>query len=145
MVYINQGEYNEPAVVCSRNKTLPNPTYLWSMFHKLSGQVWRFIPYRIPPSVSYSPAYDLFGVTIDDTIPESLTGNTGSTMCNVHLIPGEYYCKIYEQVSTTNLNPALSYDVVYETLFNVVGINQNTPVSYSGTPDVFIIYNENND
>jgi hypothetical protein len=34
---------------------------------------------------------------------------------------------------------------VYETIFNVVGINQNTPVSYSGTPDVFIIYNENND
>ena len=42
MVYVNQGEYNEPAVVCSRNKTLPNPTYLWSMYHKLSGQVWRF-------------------------------------------------------------------------------------------------------
>jgi hypothetical protein len=145
MVYINQGEYNEPAVVCSRNKTLSNPTYLWSMLHKLSGQVWRFIPYRILPSVTYSPAYDLFGVTIDDTIPESLTGNTGSTSCNVHLIPGEYYVKIYEQVSSTNLNPALSYDVVYETIFNVVGINQNTPVSYSGTPDVFIIYNENND
>jgi hypothetical protein len=145
MVYINQGEYNEPAVVCSRNKTLSNPTYLWSMFHKLSGQVWRFIPYRILPSVSYAPAYDLFGVTIDDTIPESLTGNTGATMCNIHAIPGEYYVKIYEQVSSTNLNPALSFDVVYETIFNVVGINQNTPVSYSGTPDVFIIYNENND
>jgi hypothetical protein len=144
MVYVNQGEYNEPAVVCSRNKSLSNPTYLWSMYHKLSGQVWRFIPYRIPPSVSYSPAYDLFGLTIDDSIPESLTGNTGATSCNIHAIPGEYYVKIYEQVSSTNLNPALSYDVVYETIFNVVGINQNTPISYSGTPDIFIIYNENN-
>jgi hypothetical protein len=114
------------------------------MYHKLSGQVWRFIPYRIPPSVSYSPAYDLFGLTIDDSIPESLTGNTGATSCNIHAIPGEYYVKIYEQVSSTNLNPALSYDVVYETIFNVVGINQNTPISYSGTPDIFIIYNENN-
>jgi hypothetical protein len=37
--------------------------------------------------------------------------------------------------------------VVYETIVNVVGTNQNNPVTYSGTSDgdVFIIYNADND
>jgi hypothetical protein len=148
MIYINQGELNEAAAVASRNKTLTgNVTYLWSMQHKLSGRRYRFIPFRILPATTYPPGYDLFCITIDDSIPESLTGNTICGDCNVHLIPGEYYLKIYEQLSTTNLNPQLSYDVVYETIVNVVGTNQNNPVTYSGTSDgdVFIIYNADND
>lgn len=146
MIYINQGQLNQAAAVCSRNKSLTgNVTYLWSIQHKLSGERWRFIPFRVPPSVDYAPAYDKFCITIDDSIPESLTGNTNCGDCNVHLIPGEYYLKIYEQISTTNLNPQLSYDVVYETIVNVVGTNQNNPTSYSGTSDVFIIYNADND
>ena len=146
MIYINQGQLNQAAAVCSRNKSLANPTYLWAMSHKLSNTRYRFIPFRVPPStVGYEPGYDLFCITIDNSIPESLTGNTQCEDCNVHLIPGEYYLKVYEQVSSTNLNPALSYDVVYETIVNVVGTNLNIPVSYSGTSDIFIIYNADND
>lgn len=146
MIYLNQGQLNQAAAVASRNKQLVgNVTYLWSMMHKLTGQKWRFIPFRVPPSVDYTPSYDLFCITIDDSIPESVTGNTSCGDCNIHLIPGEYYLKIYEQVSTTNLNPALSFDVVNETIVNVVGENKNIPTSYSGNSDVFIVYNENND
>lgn len=146
MIYLNQGELNQAAVVASRNKQLGGSvTYLWSMMHKLTGQKWRFIPFRVPQTVDYSPSYDLFCITIDDTIPQSLTGNTVCGDCNVHLIPGEYYIKIYEQLSTTNLDPALSYDVVNETIVNVVGTNKNIPTSYSGNSDVFIVYNEDND
>ena len=146
MIYLNQGEENQAAVVASRNKQLGgNVTYLWSMMHKLTGQKWRFIPFRVPPTVNYSPSYDLFCIKIDDTLPQSLTGNTVCGDCNVHLIPGEYYIKIYEQLSTTNLDPALSYDVVNETIVNVVGTNKNIPTSYSGNSDVFIVYNEDND
>jgi hypothetical protein len=73
-------------------------------------------------------------------LPPSTSANTA----NLHFYPGEYYIKIYEQQSTSNLNPALSFDVVYETIMNVVGTNQNIPTSYSGTPDIFIIYNSDN-
>jgi hypothetical protein len=117
------------------------------MVHKLSNQRFRFIPFRVPPSISgYEPAYDLFCIDIDDSIPEVLTGATVCGQTNVHLIPGEYALKVYEQYSTTNLNPALSHDVVYETLVNVVGTNQNNPTVYSGTTDTYyVIYNPNND
>jgi hypothetical protein len=62
----------------------------------------------------------------------------------VDLYPGEYYLKIYEQVSSTNLNPSLSHDVVNETIVNVVGTNQNEPVTYESGDDIFIIYNVDN-
>lgn len=146
MIYLNQLENNQAAAVCSRNKTLSgNVQYLWSMSHKLSGKQYRFIPYRLQPSVSYSPAYDIFCIDVDETIPQVLTGATSCGETNVHLIPGEYYLKVYEQYSTSNLNPMLSHDVVYETLVNVIGTNQNIPVSYSGTSDIFIVYNAEND
>ena len=148
MIYLNQNQNNQAAAVCSRNKTLTgNVQYLWSMVHKLSNQRFRFIPFRVPPSISgYEPAYDLFCIDIDDSIPEVLTGATICGETNVHLIPGEYALKVYEQYSTTNLNPALSHDVVYETLVNVVGTNQNNPTVYSGTTDTYyVIYNPNND
>lgn len=145
MIYLTQGQQNDVPAICSRNKDLPNPTYLWSTTHKLSNQRWQFIPYRIPPSVDYTPGYDLFNINVDDSIPQSLTGNTTSGTTNVHFIPGEYYVKVYEQTSTGNTNPNLSFNVVYETLMTVVGTNQNNPVTYSGTSDIYIMYNPDND
>jgi len=88
----------------------------------------------------------LFCIDIDASIPNVLTGATSCGETNVGtLIPGEYYVKIYEQMSTSNLDPMLAHDVVQETLLHVVGINQNIPTTYTGGTDgVFIIYNDNN-
>lgn len=147
MIYLHQGQNNQVAVVCSRNKTLSgNVQYLWAMQHKLSGKRYRFIPFRVQPSVNYTPGYDLFCIDIDSSIPNVLTGATVCGDTNVGtLIPGEYYVKIYEQMSTSNLDPMLSHDVVNETLCHVVGVNQNVPTTYTGGTDgVFIIYNDNN-
>lgn len=147
MIYLNQGQNNQVAAVCSRNKTLSgNVQYLWSMQHKLSGRKFRFIPYRVQPSVNYSPGYDLFCIDIDPLSPNVLTGATQCGDTNVGtLIPGEYFVKIYEQMSTTNLDPMFSSEVVQETLAHVVGVNQNIPTTYTGGTDgVFIVYNDNN-
>jgi hypothetical protein len=60
---------------------------------------------------------------------------------NLHLIPGQYFVKIYEQQSTTNLNPNYSYDVVYEGIAEVISSGTSTTeVSYSGTSNIFIVY-----
>jgi hypothetical protein len=110
------------------------------MKHKLSGESFRFIPYRINPYVNYSPGYDLFSIKIDLNTPEVLTGATTTGQTNVHLIEGEYYVKIYEQISTSNLNPSLSYDVVYETIGKINYSASTEPVKYSGTSDTYKIY-----
>jgi hypothetical protein len=148
MIYLNQGQTNQAAAVCSRNSTLTGGTiyYLWKMVHKLSNKPYYFIPFRLQPSVSYTPAYDLFCLDIDDSIPPVLTGATQCGQTNVHLIPGQYELSCYQQFSQSNLIPDLSSGLVYQTLVYMVGTNQNVPVTYTGgTDDIFIIYNPDND
>lgn len=139
MIYLRVGEVNTAIATCSVNKQLSNPSYLWSMRHKLTNQAWKSIPYRVPPAVNYSPSYDQFLINIDENSSQEYIG-TASTAVNLHLIPGEYFIKIYEQTSPTNLNPALSYDVVYEGIATVINTGSTTPTSYSATTEVFITY-----
>jgi hypothetical protein len=141
MIYLIEGQ-NTPAATCSRNKSLTGSvSYLWSMKHKLSGQIWRFVPYQLPPTLT-NPSYDLFSVKIDYDNVEVLTGATTTGQTNVHLIEGEYWLKIYEQSSTMsgNLNPSLAYDYVYETIVDVSMSASTKPISYSGTTDIYKIY-----
>jgi hypothetical protein len=137
MIILQQGSSNQAIATCSRNKNLSGTVYyLWTIRHKLSNQAWQFLPYRVVPITSYAPSYDLFDINLYLDQPQVLTG----TSVNLHLIPGEYYLKIYEQSSSTNLNPSLTYDVVYEGTITVkpqVSINE---VSYTGTSDVFVVY-----
>jgi hypothetical protein len=146
MIYLNQNQLNQVPATCSRNGFLMDPDYLWVVTHKLTGRVWRFIPYRIPPSTDYKPGYDLFCINVSETLPEVLTGSTScSNTSTLNLYPGEYFIKIYEQYSESNLIPGEADDIVYETIMWVVGVNQNQPITYSGNSDIFIVYNENND
>lgn len=143
MIQIQRGEMNNLVATCSRNKTLTGSvTYLWSMTHKLTNQNWKFIPFRVPPDVNYAPSYDLFVLNVDYSLPEVFIGASSGNTANIHLIDGQYFVKIYEQYSPTNLNPQLSHDVVYEGIadVNYSGSPQNQIVSYSGGSDVFIVY-----
>lgn len=148
MIFLNQGQNNLAAAICSRNKWLTGPVvYLWSMSHKLSQQKYRFIPYMVHSPLSVNPPYDVFCINIDDSIPQVLTGTTSCGQTNVHLIPGEYDLKVYEQSSSLsgNTNPSLAYDVVYETLVTVVGVNGYDPTVWTGGSNTYIVYNPNND
>jgi len=147
MIYVEQNQTNQVPMVCTRNNLdLTYNTYLWYVNHKLTNRSYYFIPFRVIPSVDYTPSYDLFCITVNTSIPESLTGNTTCGSCNVHLIPGEYYVEVYSQTTNSqNLNPNLSQELVYQTMMTVVGVNQNNPVSYSGDSEVFILYNPYND
>lgn len=147
MIYLTQGTQNQAAAVCSRNATLTGTIYyLWSLTHKLSDRNYSFVPFRLQPIVSYPPAYDLFCINIDDSIPQVLTGATTCGVTNVHLIPGEYELKVYQQTNNTNINTELAQGIIYETLVNVIGTNSNTPITYTGgQSDIFIIYNPDNE
>lgn len=140
MIYVTQGQYNTPWATCSRNKQLSNPYYLWTIRHKLSNQSYQFIPYRIPPSTTYPPSYDLFELNIFLNQPEVYIGSNVQCV-NLPLIGGEWYLKIYEQVSSTNLNPKLSYDVVYEGTLNVLEQDPIQQIEYTGTSNTWIVYN----
>jgi len=139
MIYVNQGQYNTPIATCSRNKQLSNPYYLWTIRHKLSNQSWSFIPYREQSITSYPPSYDIFQLDILLNQPENYIGSSGLT-CNLHLIPGEYYTKIYEQLSSTNLLASQTYDVVYEGMMVVLSEDPIESIEYTGTSNTWVVY-----
>jgi hypothetical protein len=71
--------------------------------------------------------------------PEVYIGSNVTTS-NLHLIPGEYYVKIYEQTSSSNLNPSLSYDVVYEGMMVVLSEDPIEEIEYTGTTNTWVVY-----
>lgn len=145
MIYLNQEQFTNASASCTRNTDIPDPYFLWDMTHKLSGRVYNFIPYQIPYTTTYKPSYDLFNIGIFFGNAQVLTGATLTGETNVHLIPGEYFVQIHAQVSDENLNPVESGEIVFQTLVNVVGTNQNIPTAYQGEEDVFIIYDPENE
>lgn len=140
MIILNKNITNSAIATCTRNKTLTsnNVYYLWTIRHKLSDQQWKFIPYRVEPSVDYKPSYDKFIIGTYLNQPELYIGDNMNYV-NLHLISGEYYLKIYEQVSSTNLDPSLSYDVVYEGMIDVPQDNK-VEKTYTGNTDTYIVY-----
>jgi len=144
MIFLEKNTYNQAVATASRNKQLSSPTYLWSMRHKLTNQTWRFIPYPVPSSVNYTPSYDLFLINIDTSLPQTYiySGSSVVDAVNLHLIDGEYFVKVYEQISPSNLNPALSYDVVWEGTARVDSSDEPSQqiVSYTATTNTFKVY-----
>ena len=141
MIVLNIGENNVVYEPASRNKELSNPTYLFSFTHKLSGQVWRVIPYIGDWTNDYTSRFDTFNIGISYEIPESLSGNTGKTDTNIHLIEGDYWVSIYEQKSTTNLDPSKSFNKVIETFGYVVPLTTTNP-TYQGDNYEYKIYEQ---
>ena len=141
MIVLNIGENNRVLESASRNKELNNPTYLFSFYLKLSGQKWRVIPYVDDYTADYTARFDTFYIDIDYTRPESLTGNTTSGSTNVHLIEGDYWVSIYEQVSTTNTDPTKSFNKVIET-FGYVVPTPETKTTYEGDIYEYKVYED---
>jgi len=141
MIVLNIGENNLVYEPASRNKELSNPTYLFSFFHKLSGQSWKVIPYVSNWVESYPSRFDIFSIKIDYNLPQSLTGNTTSGSTNVHLIEGDYWVSIYEQHSTTNLDPSKSFNKVIESFGYVVPLTETNP-TYEGDNYEYKIYEQ---
>ena len=106
MFLIKKGERNELVVSVSLNKTLPNPTYLFSFTHILSKETIRFIPQNISTATNRFDEFVFFESQYENlnVVPPRVT----------FPYDGQYYYSIYEQVSTTNLNPLLAFNKVAE-------------------------------
>lgn len=141
MIILTSNTNNELYISASRYKTLNDPTYLFAFYHKQSANTYYVIPHKKPSTETYRERFDTFYINIDSSIPESLTGNTTSGSTNVHLIEGDYWLSIYEQFSTSNLNPLYSYDRCVEEYARVNVITTDTP-TYSNDNYKYKIYNK---
>ena len=92
-------------VTVSMNKTLPSPYYLFSFEHIASKDKVSFIGETIVSNTRY----DKFRFN------ETTTTNLSLTPPNVNFnYLGQYYYSIYEQISSGNTNPFLSYNKLEE-------------------------------
>ncbi len=106
MLNLLQNNQNNVNVTVSNESELTNPTYLWVLTHLETREKTYFIPTNI--SSPHALRFDTFTFNANNYIPEVFTGLT----CNIHLAQGQYQYTIYDQVSQTNLNPAMSNSVV---------------------------------
>jgi len=143
MIILQQNTNNQFPATVSMNVTISNPVYLFEFQHKLSNEFWYIIPYKVPTAYS-KPSYDLFNMAVDFNTPESFTNNT-ATSGNLHLIPGEYLVRVFQQTSTSNLDPLLSQGEIYQILAKVDAtdiICTPEPPYEGGFDDEWIVYDE---
>jgi hypothetical protein len=101
MLQINKAESKSWYLTLSEKTTIANPTYLFSLTHRLSNQEYNFI---LTDTSAYVERYNKFPITEGTTVT---------------LDAGEYEYKIYAQTSPTNLNPALAIELVEQGIVKV--------------------------
>ncbi|CAB4141733.1 hypothetical protein UFOVP424_26 [uncultured Caudovirales phage] len=99
MLIIRKNQTNNLIATVSMNKTLPNPYYLFSFQHIASKERVSFIPETITSNIRY----DKFRFIESGNV--NLTSSPPQVFFNYL---GQYYYSIYEQLSPTNTDPALT-------------------------------------
>ena len=127
MIQITQGQANIVVLTLKEKTTLTNPKYLFVFKNDQTNVESTFIA---TDTSSYADRYNRFTVT-EKTNPNNLTGEVRLSL------DGFYTYTIYEQTSSTNLNPANATGIV-ET--GKVQVNATPTTDHTYTPDSNITY-----
>ena len=101
MLQINKQESKSWYLTLAEKTTIANPTYLFSLTHRLTNVAYNFI---LADTSSYTTRYNKFDITEGTTVT---------------LDAGEYEYEIYAQTSPTNLDPTLANELVEEGIVKV--------------------------
>ena len=101
MLQINKAETKSWYLTLSEKTTIVNPTYLFSLTHRLTNNAYNFI---LSDTSSYPTRYNEFELTEGTTVT---------------LDAGEYLYQIYAQTSPSNLDPTLANELVEEGIVKV--------------------------
>jgi hypothetical protein len=101
MLQINKAETKSWYLTLSEKTTIANPTYLFSLTHRLTNNAYNFI---LSDTSSYPSRYNEFELTEGTTVT---------------LDAGEYIYKIYAQTSPINVDPTLANELVEEGIVKV--------------------------
>ena len=100
MLQINKQESKSWYLTLTEKTTIANPTYLFSLTHRLTNVAYNFI---LADTSSYTTRYNKFDITEGTTVT---------------LDAGEYEYEIYAQTSPTNLDPnAITAKIAKDLIF----------------------------
>ena len=121
MVIINKNSNNYMALTLTEKVTINNPTFLFRFTNDLTREAVCFISANLS---NYTDRYDRFLVTETSS---SLNASSGV----IELKPtGSWKYEVFEQASTSNLNPALSGALLESGKVKVIGTD-TTHATYS--------------
>lgn len=121
MLQINKAETKSWYLTLSEKTTIANPTYLFSLTHRLTNNAYNFI---LADTSSYPTRYNEFQLTEGTTVT---------------LDAGEYIYKIYGQTSPSNLDPTLANELVEEGIVKVDFDVQRTQYSVTLNEKIYEI------
>jgi hypothetical protein len=130
LIQINKASLNTVILTLSESKTLSNPVYLFEFYNVMDKNYKYFIAQDIS---SYKDRYNKF-VIEEKASPNNLIGQVTLTL------GGYYQYKIYEQLSTTNLDPLLCDNLTpLETgkVHVIQAITENVKYDYTPTTVVY--------
>ena len=130
MQLIARGQNNTVVLTLTERVTLTSPYFLVRVKSRRTDVVKRFI---LATNLSSSTErYDEFVITENTT--ENLTSGT------VSLTGGDWWYKVYEQASATNLNELLASTMLEEGIFRVIDNNEQGQDTYTdpGLTDTYI-------
>jgi len=129
VILINKNTSNTVVLTLSEKTTLTNAKYLFEVTNDMSNDVKCFIAADISTN---KLRYNEF-VFIENVTEDLLNGTFSLTLS------GFYKYNVYEQTSTTNLNPLLALNLIDKGKLNVVSQLSDYPV-YTGNENNTIVY-----
>ena len=129
MILINKNTTNKVILTLSEKTTLMNAKYLFEVTNDMSNAVKCFIAADISTNKLRYNEFDFI-----ENVTENLLNGTFSLE-----LSGFYKYNVYEQTSTTNLNPLLALNLIDKGKLNVVSQLSDYPV-YTGNENNIVVY-----
>ena len=129
MILINKNTTNTVILTLSEKTTLTNAVYLFEVINDMSNAVKCFIAEDISENKLRYNEFEF----IENTTEDLLNGTFSLELS------GFYKYNVYEQTSTTNLNPLLALNLIDKGKLNVASQLSDYPV-YTGNQNNTIVY-----
>jgi len=129
VILINKNTTNKVILTLSEKTTLTNAKYLFEVINDMSNTVKCFIAADISTNKLRYNEFDFI-----ENVTENLLNGTFSLT-----LSGFYKYNVYEQASTTNLNPLLALNLIDKGKLNIVSQLSDYPV-YTGNENNTVVY-----
>jgi len=130
MQIIRKGQANTLVFTLTENVTLTTPYFLFEITHQVDKTPIYFIA---TDTSSYTSWYNKFSVTEGTNNPAN-----GQIVCTN---AGQYNYRIWEQSSSSNLDPANASTLLETGIIRVDSATSNTVTTYQPTRPTAVIYN----
>jgi len=129
VILINKNTTNTVILTLSEKTTLTNAKYLFEVINDMSNEVKCFIAADISTNKLRYNEFEFI-----ENVTENLLNGTFSLT-----LSGFYKYNVYEQVSSTNLNPLLALNLIDKGKLNVASQLSDYPV-YTGNENNTVVY-----